>query len=228
MAKKAGKPTSSSGTKAQAKGKARRKGKTTVPDRVIDAALALAAGRGWRRLSLGDIANEAGLTLAGLRAVFPSKAAILGGFLRRTDERVLAGGGTAGLAEGSSARDRLFDVLMRRFDVMRPHRDAITAIARDSLFDPLAALCLGPSLMCSMAWMLEAAGLNSAGLKGGLSSKGLALVYLGALRAWLKDDSADLAKTMAALDRGLRRAETVAALFCPGQDETSAANRKAA
>ncbi len=226
MARKTRKPAPSSAAKAQAQTKS--KAKTSVPDRVIEAALALAAGRGWRRLSLADIAAEAGLTLAGLRAAFPSKPAILGGFLRRTDERVLAGGGAAGIAEGSSARDRLFDVLMRRFDVMRPHRGAIAAIARDSLFDPLAALSLGPRLMCSMAWMLEAAGLNSAGLRGALSSKGLALVYLGALRAWLRDDSADLAKTMAVLDRGLRRAETVAAVFCPSKVETSAANRKAA
>ncbi len=184
-----------------------------APDRIIDAALALAAAGGWRQLGLAGIAEKAGLTMAELRSVFPSKAAILAGFVRRTDERVLAGG----QAEGSTARDRLFDVLMRRFDVLQPDRSAVRVIIRDSLCDPLAVLCQGPMLLCSMASMLEAAGLSSAGLNGALRTKGLALVYLVALRAWLKDDSTDLAKTMAVLDRGLRQAEKMAAFLNSGR-----------
>jgi AcrR family transcriptional regulator len=184
-----------------------------TPDHVIDAALALAAAGGWRQLGLAGIAGEAGLTLAELRSVFPSKAAILAGFVRRTDERVLAGGGAGSEDGGGTARDRLFDVLMRRFDVLQTDRSAVRVIIRDSLCDPLAVLCQGPMLLCSMASMLEAAGLSSTGLNGALRTKGLALVYLVALRAWLKDDSTDLAKTMAALDRGLRQAEKMAAFL---------------
>ncbi len=205
MAKKTRKSKPSSGTKSR--------GKAAVPDRVIEAALALAAASGWRGLGLADIAKKAGLTMTGVRSVFPSKAAILAGFVRRTDERVLAGG----KAEGGAARDRLFDVLMRRFDVLQPDRDAVRAIIRDSLCDPLAILCQGPMLLSSMAWMLEAAGLSSAGPIGALKTKGLALVYLVALRAWLKDDSTDLAKTMAVLDRGLRQAEKMAAFLNSGR-----------
>ncbi len=187
-------------------------GKADVPTRIIEAALTLAAGRGWRRVRLADIAAGASVTRAELRAAFPSKVAILGGFIRRTDEKVLA----AGEAEGSSARDRLFDVLMRRFDVLEPDRDAVAAILGDCLFDPCQSLCLGPRFLGSMAWMLEAAGLSSASAAGAIRTKGLLLVYLAALRVWLTDDSADKAKTMAALDRGLRRAETLAMVFCPG------------
>jgi hypothetical protein len=36
------------------------------------------------------------------------------------------------------------------------------------------------------------------------------VVLLCALRGWMEDDSTDLAKTMAALDRALERAERVA------------------
>ena len=207
------------GKKPRKPGKSRRKTKSgqPTPDRVIDAALALAAAAGWRQLGLDQIAAEAGLTLAELRSVFPSKAAILTGFVRRTDERVLAGG-KAGDEDGDgTARDRLFDVLMRRFDVLQPDRSAVRAIIRDSLCDPLAVLCQGPMLLCSMASMLEAAGLSSAGPIGALRTKGLALVYLVALRAWLKDDSTDLAKTMAVLDRGLRQAEKMAAFLNSGR-----------
>jgi hypothetical protein len=62
-----------------------------------------------------------------------------------------------------------------------------------------------------MRWMLEAAGVSTAGLRGALRVRGLMAVWLWALRAWERDESADLSGTMAALDTALRRAETAAA-----------------
>ena len=58
-----------------------------------------------------------------------------------------------------------------------------------------------------MSWMLEAAGIDASGLKGALKAKGLALVWLATLRAFLADDGEDLGATMAALDKALKRAE---------------------
>lgn len=202
MAKEARKPSRTS------------KSKATPRDRVIDAALKLATERGWRRLGMAEIADTAGLTLAEARSQFPSKAAILNGFRRRTDEAVLA----EGPAEGSSPRDKMFDVLMRRLDALQPHRDAVRVIVRDVACDPLAALCQGPQMLCSMARMLEAAGLNAGGIGGAVRTKGLTLIYLRTLAAWLGDDSPDLSKTMAVLDRGLARAERLAGIFCPTRD----------
>jgi hypothetical protein len=69
-----------------------------------------------------------------------------------------------------------------------------------------------PRFMLSMSWMLEAAGISSAGLKGLLRTKGLAMVYLNTVRVWVRDETPDMSKTMAALDQNLRRAERVAAL----------------
>ena len=63
MAKKARKKAV--GPTSKARGKTR--GKTDAADRIITAALAQAAGRGWRRVQLVDIAIEAGVTLAELR-----------------------------------------------------------------------------------------------------------------------------------------------------------------
>ncbi len=180
------------------------------PDPVITAALTLAAERGWRRVSLLDIARAAKLSLAELYQAYRSKGAILGAFVRHVDAAVLA----QGEAEGDKARDRLFDVLMRRFETLRPHKAAIEAILRDAGADPFGALCGAPRLLRSMAWMLEAAGLASHGLRGLVRAKGLALVYLGTMRVWLSDDTADLSRTMAALDKRLNRIESVIGL-CP-------------
>ncbi len=47
-------------------------------------------------------------------------------------------------------------------------------------------------------------------------TKGLALIYFNAFRVWLDDDTPDMARTMAALDRGLARAEWLMGVVCPG------------
>jgi AcrR family transcriptional regulator len=175
----------------------------TPRDRILDAALGLAGRTGWRGASLGAIAGEAGLPLGEVYGEFPSRAAIIRGLMRRTDAEVLA---TPADAE-ETPRDRLFEILMRRFDALKPHRTALRTMARDLVADPPTALCSAPALLHSMAWMLEAAGIASTGLRGRLRVRALTLLYLSMMPVFFGDESADLAKTMAALDRRLRQAE---------------------
>jgi len=172
---------------------------------VIEAALRLAAERGWADLALADIAAAAKLPLADLYASYPSKTAILAGLGRQVDREALAG-----LEAGSeeSTRDRLFDLIMKRFDALAPYRDGLAAVARDLGRDPLAALCGLGQFARSMALMLEAAGVSSSGLAGTVRTKGLGAIYLATMRDWFRDDSTDKARTMAALDARLRRAES--------------------
>ena len=167
--------------------------------RVVDAALKLAASKGWRGVSLAEIASEARLSLAQLHALYRGKPMILAACLRHFDQAALAGPqpGTK-----DKKRDVLFDVLMRRFDALQPYRPAVAAMLRDSIGEP-AALLGFKRLLVSMGWMLEAAGVSSAGLAGKARRKILALVYLSVLLVFLNDKSEDLAKTMAALDRRL-------------------------
>ncbi len=195
-----------------------------IPDHVIDTAMTLAAEGCWRDLSLAEIAEAAKVPIAKVYPHFPSRQAILDAFVRRIDAAVVAESDTDEL-EGS-ARDRLFDVLMRRFDALDPYKDAVATVAFDQARDPVAALASACQLRRSMALMLEAAGLSSGGTRGVLRVKGLALIYLSALRVWLRDESADKARTMAALDRQLRRAESLVLRLSgrrrPGQAEAQA------
>lgn len=180
-------------------------GKRTIPlERLVDAALKLAAARPWAQVTLGEIAAEAGLSLAELHEAAPSKSHVIRAFLKRVDAAVLAGP-APDLSE--PARDRLFDVLMRRFDALKPHKAAVASIVDGLTRDPVQALCGWPALLRSMSWMLEAAGLDASGIKGALRARGLALVWLTGLRTFLTDSSEDLSATMAALDRALKRAE---------------------
>lgn len=185
--------------------------KRPSPDRIIEAAMAVAAREGWRRTSLGDIAAEAKITLAQLHALFRSKQAILDALVEGVDGKILEQEVTE--AEGEPSRERLLDVLIRRFEALAPHKEALSSILRDTCPDPASMLCAMPRLMRSMTWSLEAAGISAAGPLGRLRVKGLAMIYVSAMRVWLKDDSPDMGRTMAHLDRSLRRAERFVSVF---------------
>jgi AcrR family transcriptional regulator len=174
-------------------------------DRTIDAAMALIAAGGWRGVSLAAVADEAGLPLLQVYRVFPSRTAILCGLLRRVDEAVLASPVEA--AADERPRDRVFDLLMRRFDALQPYRAPLAVLRRDLPFDPLSTLAVGAVLLCSMRLMLEAAGISSVGIGGLVAVKLVAAAYVFAAQTWARDDSPDLAPTMAALDRRLRGIE---------------------
>jgi AcrR family transcriptional regulator len=189
--------------------------------RILEAALALAAREGsWRRLSLAAIAAEAGLPLLDVYAIYRSKAEILEAFQRRVDREVLA---SIEPDPGERPRDLLFDAIMRRFDTLRPHKDAVRAITRDAAGDPVTALGSAPAFAASMGWMLETAGVASAGWRGALRVHALGALYLLVLRVWLDDDSPEMMKTMAALDRRLRQGAIWLGLAPPRSGGDSAA-----
>lgn len=171
-------------------------------EKIVNAALRLAATRGWRELSLADIAKAAKVSLADLSTLFSSKTAIVVAYGRRIDAKVLENASAEDMS-GEAPRDRLFDVLMMRFDAMAGEKEALKRIAADIRRDPIASAPLARPLLQSMGWMLEAAGIDSSGLAGALRVRGLALVWGAAFRVWLADGE-DQSKTMAELDRRLR------------------------
>jgi len=179
--------------------------------RLIAAALDLAASQGWRHTSFPEIAAAAKVPLSEAHRLFRSKTSILAAFRRDLDLAVVAG---SKLGAEESAHDRLFDVLMRRFEALKPRRQAVAAILHDSLGDP-AALKLVPGVMRSMRWMHEAAGLPAAGRRGQIACKISALIYFSVYPAFLRDESEDLGSTMALLDRRLNQVGGLIRSFAP-------------
>jgi ubiquinone biosynthesis protein COQ9 len=178
-------------------------------DRAIGAAMELARTQGWRDTTLADIAGSAGLTLGVLRREVGGKTEILLALVRRADAAML----DAGAAEGETVRDRVFELMMRRLDALAPHKAGLKAVARDLPRDPASLLLLGCATARAMAWLLEAAGADPHGPLGRLKVKALGAIYLATLRTWFADEGADHGKTMAFLDKTLKRAEGFAAPF---------------
>jgi hypothetical protein len=107
-------------------------------------------------------------------------------------------------------RDRLFELIMRRFDAMAAYRDGLRVVSREARRDG-AALCasLG-NLERLTAWLADAACGSSGGLRNLLARKALLLLYARVFSVWLDDTTTDRATTLAELDRRLAQLEDLA------------------
>ncbi len=180
-----------------------RAGKGSPRDAIVEALLELAGERSWEDISITDIATRANVSLADFRDAFPSKGAVLAGFSRKIDRTVLEG--TSDDLMGEPAKERLFDVLMRRLDALAPYKLGLEGIDEWIARSPLAAAAVNRVEINSMRFMLEAAGIASEGSVGAVKLQGLVLVWSRVLRTWFRDDDPGLAPTMAKLDDELTR-----------------------
>ena len=182
---------------------------------LVAAVFAQAGERGWARVSIVEAARSAALDLPRTRARFPTKLHVLIRFGSIADQAALVGATTDG-----PVKDRLFDIILRRFDVLQAHRAGVVAVLNAARFDPALGLILARLSTPSMAWLLEGAGIPAGGLRGLLRTKGLLAVWLYAVHAWTQDDSPDLSGTMTATDKALDRAAEFAGYLGDKADGT--------
>jgi hypothetical protein len=161
---------------------------------LITTAFAIAGTQGWRHVNVAGAARQAGLDLGRARLRFPCRMQILLRFGRHMDHAALGA-----ISTEQTPRDTVFDLLMHRFDAMRPHRAGLRSLLRALPIEPATALMLGGATVCSMGWLL-----NAAGVPGGVAkAHALAALWLRTFRVFIYDESPDLAGTMAALDKNL-------------------------
>lgn len=180
---------------------------TDTKNRAVKAALQLSAEKGWAETSLYEIAEQADIPMNELFELFEDRHDVLVAYGRYLDKRVMDAFPQVDMS--LSPRDRLFDILMERFDILNEEREGVISILKSFCFDPKEALISFPHLGRSMNWMLEASGINAHGLGGCLKILGITGVYLKTLKIWMKDDSPDMSKTMAALDKNLGHGESL-------------------
>jgi len=200
------KPTAASEATSHTESHAEAHAKPNPREAAVEALMRLAAEQPWNDIEIGDIAREADLSLAELRELFPSKGAVLGGLTRIIDRAVLKDD-SSDLADEPS-RERLFDVLMRRLDAMTPYKPALRRISFALRGDPLSMLALNGVALNSHRYMLAAAGIDTEGPLGRVKIQGTVVAFARTVEVWLDDDDPALARTMAKLDREIRRGET--------------------
>ena len=196
---------------------------STPKGRIIDAALRLAATKPWRDVTMGEIAQGAGMGLADLAKEVYGKLSIISAFQKHVDEEVLRRARVI-TSKDESALDRVFDVIMTRFDVLQPYKAALRSIMAGGGVPPLPGT-IG-KMMRSQHWMLVAAGIQADGPAGRVREAGLLSVYARAFREWLEDDDPGHAKTMAVLDRRLRNGERWMQFFEDAHDRVGKLARR--
>ena len=160
-------------------------------DKAADAALALAAERPWREVSLRDIAERAQVPLADLYARATSKWGLMARLSDRFDRAALETAATP----SDDVHDRLFDATMARVEAMEPHREALIAIVRSD-----TPVMLAPHLPRTARAILEAAGVDATPPR----ILAMTAVWARTVQVW-RDDEGALNRTMAEIDKRLKQ-----------------------
>lgn len=178
-------------------------------DRALDAWLAAFPEMGWDGARIDAVARLGEMPIETVAAHFPDRWSAVAGLRRRVERAALA---EAASDPDASPRERVFSLFMAGFDAVQPHRAAALALHRAARRDAgLAAWGLA-NVALSLGRVVPAAGVATGGWRGGLRLQALAWVHRQAFRAWLEDESADLAATMRALDGALGQIERLAGL----------------
>lgn len=178
---------------------------------IVDTAMTMVAADGWAAFTIDDLARRLDVDRDALARHYPARLSVLDALLRLTDADIVENM-DPGLRD-EPVRDRIFELVMLRFDAMGQWKDGIARMVRDLPRDPVTTAALAALLGRSFASMLEAAGQGFSGLGGAIRMNGLGVIYLAAVRVWLQDDSPDLSRTMSELDRRLTQADLLLRRF---------------
>ncbi|MBS0385327.1 MAG: hypothetical protein JSS00_08255 [Proteobacteria bacterium] len=167
------------------------------------AALATAGAGSWRSMTLLDLAKAAGRPASDFYGASLAEAVdcVEEAFDRAISDTL------ENLDASQSVRDRLFDLIMKRFEAMEPHRAAVLAMEAGADRDPILLAAQHQRHVRCARWVLALAGLEADGMTGNARAQGLGVIIGQARAAWRSDDAGDFTKTMASLDKNLRRAE---------------------
>lgn len=176
----------------------------TEKAQMLNAALTMIADEGYANFSLSKLAARTGTPLADLYRMFTGRSGIVKALSERLDEELKA---AVDPAQDAAPRDRIFDVVMTRLELLAPHKGMFIVMAHELPQVPQDAMIVLRSMIDVCGTMLELAGVDISGLKGRMRVQSLIAIYARVLKAWVKDDDPGLAPTMALLDRWLRRAE---------------------
>jgi hypothetical protein len=181
---------------------------TQIFAKLADEAWQQLGARPLAALSLNEIARNVGVdaVLASAVAGDPQQL-VLGKMAALDDQAVLESFADIEDAGEISAREKILEALLHRFEVYAPYRVQIEAVSRAARVRPDLSLALGLNLQNVTHRMLAMAGDSCEGWRGVMRIKGVVGVVMMVARDWMKDDSPDLAPTMKALDRRLQQAE---------------------
>jgi len=164
--------------------------------------LKLASKNSRSDIDLAMIAKDSGVSVDEVTTLYCSLEDIIWDIIARLDAEALS---TEEFSDEDSTHDKLFDLLMKRFETLQTHKEVLQNLMAPINGKDMGTLYVNTAIVRSMGWTLETAGVGTSGLNGEAKKRALAWIFGTALEAFLSEDDAGLPKTMMALDRGLSK-----------------------
>lgn len=161
---------------------------------------------GWNEVTPEKVATAMGLKSDALPTTLKTRQDILDYFEHHISNQL--NDIFKDVTDNSETRkDQLFDVIMERFDLMTPYKGGLKRLSKTIGLLPKTAMKSMCPFRAMIGNIMRLANLDIHGPVAEIKRMGLTILYLKTVRVWLGDDSPDLGKTMAELDKNLGFAE---------------------
>ena len=163
---------------------------------------------GWDKFSIEKLSTIENIPVRDLKVFFKCKYSIVDKFSKMIDKNIESKLRLEDFKD-SSKKDILFELTMMRFDEMEEFKGSLSKILDVSKKKPLLASVITKNVMNTMDFFLELSNSYSNYAFDVLKKNFLFLIYSITFKTWLSDNTEDLSKTMAELDKLLSTAENV-------------------
>ena len=161
---------------------------------------------GWEEFSLEKLSTKEKIPINDLKVFFKCKNSIVDKFSRMIDKNIESKLRIDDFKD-SSKKDILFELIMMRFDEMEGYKGSLVKILDVSKNKPLLISIITKNVMNTMDFFLELSNSYNNYAFDFLKKNFLFFIYSITFKTWLSDDTEDLSKTMAELDKLLSTAE---------------------
>ena len=161
---------------------------------------------GWEEFSLEKLSTKEKIPINDLKVFFKCKNSIVDKFSRMIDKNIESKLRIEDFKD-SSKKDILFELIMMRFDEMESFKGSLLKILDVSKNKPLLISIITKNVMNTMDFFLELSNSYNNYAFDILKKNFLFIIYSISFKTWLSDDTEDLSKTMAELDKLLSTAE---------------------
>ncbi len=177
-----------------------------LDERILETTLDLGEELGWENVRLHQVAERLDLPLTEIARRYNDLDAVANAWFRRARDAMLEGDERL---RSAPPPERLEAAMMRWFDALSPHRELTGEMLGEKLYlsHPHHWVPMIFDLSRLIHWFLDAAAIRSTGRQRQLAEIGLTLIFLSALRTWLRDHTPQQMRTRAFLHRSLTAAD---------------------
>ena len=180
----------------------------------IKLAFKLIEEKGWNDFSLEKLAKEESIKIEDLIFFFKDETKLIESFSEMIDEQVIK---EVDLNEfnQNSVKDNIFELIMIRFEMLSPYKKSLDILLKQLKYEPKTLKKLTKKIFNSLDLFLEISNAKNNYVFDFLKLNIMFIIYGYTFKIWLEDDSKDMGKTMAEVDKWLSEAEGYANKISP-------------